>query len=522
MATHVGRQAARLVRRFVITKLSTGNKAMSATEIIKANSKMECPSCHNVNKFAFSCYSDRAPLMISCPHCMYDKIVEPSDTRYMLLPKVDPTITCDNYWGIRLDQKVVEDKSATAEQIAKELDTSSPDIKQASFSERLNEAAESFLTGLAIIDVLKKDLSKVSHDFKEEIERVYQHSECFKHGWNMEMVQHFLMHPFSAFNADAIDARLQYAKFMISPKFYTGIHGVPIGTHGGMYVQLITPYSELYFPVESWLREELEVPAHHALTVKGGKVWGPTSDDWIDHHYKEIDGTTTDDDHSLYNTSILVEDKRLLRAWMVHHGNFGFHKTPVPSSDVMEGNLSLIKNYEENELEEVTKKFLTCGRIAMSWWPVGRARAAAMFLGTVLKGSKVIVTGGKELASEEDSWSRIISLRFTGCHYFYKHKWSDFTTLFHFQQMAAVIVDVASGVPLEFLEMLQDYTGKLILILPDPVMDTLEENELATACYSLCNAAHCNPGKDRLQAWLPLQEELTGKLALSLRSIGVQ
>jgi hypothetical protein len=500
---------------------------MPATEtLIIRGKRMACPRCNKMQSFFQDYSQELAPYTISCPFCQWNSIILPQDREYRNLPKVDLSVPVHGYWVIESVEKATGEAVG---QLASEIQTIPESLRMSSFSKRLDEAAVSFVSGLQIIQSLKDDLDQVALHFKEEIETVHDQASSFRLGWNPKMLPLFLLRPFAAIPAHPLDTDLNHVGcfYLLSPKFYYRLHGLPLSTAGGFYLQLITPYTQMGLPIERWMRDHLGMGIKEPpdLRFHYSKIVGKSLHDY----WKQIDGVIIDEDHSDRDPSVLVENKRRARTWLVKRGVPAWSFNPTSKTDLFPATETMMKAGEEKVFYEAYQLFMRTGRMALGWKYTDDARSFALYLGTAFKGFKLIIGGTikDKLKGFDyqtiDSWRDKLSTRKVRRNDHVFHHWSDFRTLEGLSEFDLVMVDVAGGVPLEFLDRLHDYSGRLILILGDPLMDTLEENEIAPAVYSLCNSVHYHAGEqDWKEPWKEVERKVPEALARCLKTLGVE
>lgn len=492
---------------------------MSAHLLIVKGKRKACPKCQTVQAFSQDFDDTMAPLTVACskPGCDWSYVLEANDLSFLTVPKIDPIKPTEGAWKISAGSSGEETPPAKA-----------VDYSAISFSKRLDQAGVAFLSGLQIIESLKEDLQKTADNFRQEIETIYSQISGFHDAWNPKLIYHFLLHPFATMPAHPLDRELNKAGcfFFLTPKFYSKLHGLPLNTKGGFYMQFISPYTQLGIPLEPHIRKELKVHGPLDLRFHYSKIVGRSLEDYWD----KIAGVILDEDHSVNSPSVLVEDKRSARMWMVKHGLPAWNYHPTPPEAVFPVAEKWIREGEEKVYLDAFQQFLRTGRMAIAWTDVPLARAFGLYLGTAYRGYKLVIVGQPRdrVVQGSEEWGNVASWKAKFQHHlntrkdFVFHDWTDFNSLVGLNEFELVMVDIAGGVPLEFLDRLHDYNGRLLLVLDDPLMDTLEENEVAPAIYSLCNTAHFYAGEEAWNhQWKSLERELPEALARSLKLLGM-
>lgn len=462
--------------------------------IIATSQRMECPTCKKVLSFGANVTSETVPVTLCCPFCPYQfSIGNKDEERYKRLAKIPYTRKSEGMWGIlEKEDMPVGDEASIVEQ---ELSDIPPAVKVASFSSQVKDLGATALSFLKQADDIRAAVQEMADQMGYEMRKELDQCDAMKE-WNPQLLYHFIRNPFSKIDANCLDPMIEpYSGFLLSPKFYPKLHGFPISCRGGYYVQAVTPYSQLAFPLENHVAESLDLRVAEQLEIYGDKLIGKS----LPLLWKEVPGCAEDVDHSILNPSLVIQERVTVRKWMAAHGAmpwqplakikeefFPYHEGMLKADCDIEG----ILNFRE--------QFTCTGRAVVCWQSIPLARMAASVLGHGMRGIKVVFSNGKP-----HDWHGGFKLEYEDKRQFVYMDTDQRHKIHVLNQVSLMIVDATDVMPpLPFWNWLHEYQGALIVILRDGLLDTFEENEYAQAIYSLANLVSVIPDSNHWRnAW---------------------
>lgn len=457
--------------------------------VVSTGKRIECPLCSEVGNFGLDITEDMLPIRLACTGCSTVlTITEASKHLYKRMPKIVGTRP-----SVVAFVRAPEEKLPEPEPAAKPVAVAKKSDRPPSFHDQMEECSATFLSALHQAEEIRLQIAKLSEGIAEQMDRMLGESQAIL-SWNPRLIYHFLMNPVGALPAGCLDPTIdKRTKYLLCPKFYPRLHGFPIGLHGGFYLQAITPYSQLAFPLERHLSDELEIPIGTQLRIAGDKVIGPgLHKEWV-----HVEGTVPDEDHRITNPSLLVKDMRRVRQWIAKNGgkpwdNLMIEKEFFPyHSEMLEADCDL------EAVKRFRMTFPVQGRTIICWQNVEFARMTVAVTGHGIRTTKLIVSDGPMRNWHEGFKLELEDRRlFTHCT---TQNYMDYMRFSGPGSVGLLIVDASDAMPpLEFWEELYDYAGPLIILLREPFLDTFDENVLASTIYGLCNSISMVPDQD---AW---------------------
>lgn len=461
--------------------------------IIATSQRMTC-KCGRLLGFGLPVTSEDIPVELLCEKCGHSFVVSSPEEaeRYSKLRKFPVERKNDGLWMmIRKSETPMSvhqgDEGKEPEQVVQEEVGKIP--KQAATPSFVELVKDMSATGLSFMHQAKHIESLVQQladsmgdDMRRELEVANSVAS-----WNYQLLYSFIRNPFSKIQANCLDSAIEpYSGFILCPKFYPNLHGFPISCKGGYYLQAVTPYSQIAFPLETRIAETLSIEPAVDARILGGKIIGPG----IVHHWKDIPGTEPDYDHNANNPSLVVVNWLAARKWLAKHG-----AKPWPVINIKEEFYpyysGMIKSDCDVEAIAGFYETLSCtGRVALCWQNFVLSRVAASVAGHGMRGIKVIWSD----SDERPDWHGGFSMEFADKKQFVYMRTDEVSKVRVLNHVSLMIVDTIDSMPpLEFWDWLHGYTGALVIILKDPMLDTFEENEYAEAVYSLVNHVSIMP-----------------------------
>jgi hypothetical protein len=346
-----------------------------------------------------------------------------------------------------------------------------------SFREQSESIAEDIISGLRKVEKLKLSLDAISRKFVEQFQESFSIANNTA-DWDWSYVLPFIKQPFLALPMHCDDAdQRYYTRLVMAPFFYRGLVGFPVHTIGGFHAQIVNSYSRLFFPLERWMAQVLEAPANLQLEVVGNRIIGPS----LLHCWKDIPGTVTDDFHKPDEPSIVIREQAEARGWLVKHAVPGWQAVPIPDSLIAGGALRLLE--QEERFRQPWKRFAASSRMVAACDAKNFGRAFAAAASIVVKGATLVICPDDAAMQE---WNEALRInQFAGAAPFAIHTWEDFRHVDSINVVPTLIVEWGPDMPDEFLAQLHLYTGKMIVLIGDPLVDAMDDNVLAPLLYAL-------------------------------------
>lgn len=406
------------------------------------------------------------PVTLQCPDekCKYSFTWRSKSDAPRHLPKTDKVVDPPNTnWVVSYP----EGETKKDNELSKE------------FQNRNDKVASLIGEAVALVNSLSSDYEKLGLSLVEDFGNEWGANNALKEGWNPDKVHGFIRNPFiSVHNNSGSRNFNKYSRFILSPSFYDlecmGFKVVSSVT--GLNVRLMTPYSRMAEPIPSWLEKIIEVDPLPKLEIAGQKVIGEE----LPFYWNEIPGVVEDIDHTDFMPSIKigtdVNSKINSRKWFVSHGINPFvnpgllstDKPGIPFASPDEVNLF------ENAYDTITKK----GRIILCWSNDSQIKRFIGIVDKCLDGYKVYLSDKEYYSKNRNRTMLSNSLMFMDIDEALERHDA-------LNEFRMIVVDYRSAISVQDLERLHHYNGMLILLISDPIMDCLEENEEAATVYSL-------------------------------------
>lgn len=421
--------------------------------MIKKGTKIQCLKCLEYSRLSSDVESMS---VLECQNCGAHQLLGER-----AIPKVPPNVPCDTEWKV--------------EQAAEEPGNEEPKAT-ASFKERADEISACMLQAYTLVDSLKKDMEKFSEAIAKEFEKEWCIADSLQKSWDPRLMLDFVQNPFSFVPTGALDeVANSYSRWMICPKFYTGTHGIPVGTNCGFRRYLISPYSMIVFPLESWLCEAAGLEPLE-LEVKGTKITGNS----LYLTWREIPGIVEDDDHTDDVPSIRIRNGFEARTWLATHGVRAWSGSPLNSEKFIPAITSVIES--KPGYSQAWRKFRDKGRLGIFWPQVNSMREFAYLAAAQVPGIKVIICDSESSIKE---WKKSVGGTGMASKEIRYICWDEVSTGKYLEQAEVIVAEFFSNTEDLAVRLLYDYTGPLLTISNDPVLDTLEDNYYAPMLYGL-------------------------------------
>lgn len=431
-----------------------------------------CPKCHKLAGFETQVFEENLPVILLCPHCHEGFPVE-TPTKFAKKP---PEKTLP-FWTVRSAAYITESTEVPPVQ-ENPLDKLPPEARaQVSFRELSDLLAGDIIQGLQRTEQLKMSLDYIARKFVEQFQESFAISNNTA-DWDWGYVLPFIKQPFLALPMHCDDPNQRYyTRLVVAPFFYRSLMGFPIHSFGGFHAQIVNSYSRLFFPLERWMTQVLESPANLQLEVVGNRIIGPS----LLHCWKEIPGTVTDDFHKPDEPSVVMREPAEARGWLAQHACIPWQATPIPKDHIAFGALKILE-YEE-AYKEPWRRFAATGRLLASCDAINYGRGFAAAAGIAVKGATLVIVPNDTARQE---WKETLRINtFSGAAPFAIHTWEDFQRTDTLNVVPMLIVEWGPDMPDEFLAQLHLYTGKLIVLIRDPLVDAMDDNVLAPLLYGL-------------------------------------
>lgn len=482
---------------------------------LKIGQRYPCGNCAAVISIPKNIDSTMLPLEMTCPVCEKAYILTEHDKLLKRPPKIDPLLPVVGQWKLErvLSDNLYQGKSQE-QAIQEQLASIPQELRLRSFRERVDEIASVALLGYRLSTTLQEDITILARRIQEELESIWGQGHVFRNGYDPKYLPQFLHSPFFSTPAVCYDKQIEpYTHFMASPRFYNRLHGFPLSTEGGFYLQLLCPYANLFFPMESWLLESLGIQPYPKLEVLGSKIVGVNLPDC----WKDIPGTVLDDDHSYFQPSIRINlhEKQAACEWLIKHGVSPWPSTETAEDHLYKGAYEILQK-REAAFQDLWQVFHQHGRMLVAGENIARNKQFILSLAYGYKGFKLILTG-----PDKTTWRGVMPDDLLKRE-FLIYDYEELNSLNGLEEMSLVILDMPSGLPIEFVEKFYHYAGRLVVVVTDPLMDTLEENRLAPTLYGLCNCGFLSTGKSWSEKqWASLRQKLSTGLSDALHKVGI-
>ena len=473
---------------------------------INGGSKLQCPNCNRLQAFERDILETSLPITVRCSFrdCKYVQSYSTEEKeRPPVFPKYDPIHRVHGNW-------VIEMQSAK--------DYWKPVDGQVSFKDRCNSIAGNVAMALQTIATLRSDLDQLEEKMQEQILAEWGMLSSLVRIWNPASVQEFIRSPFLSIPVAAQDELVTArTRLLLHPNFFPVEIGIPVKTHGGINAQLLTPFVYASFPVEVWMHALMETKAPPRLRVTGDKIIGRD----LFYAWAGIPGTVTDDDHLPEAPSIRIQDQVEARAWLIKNAIRPWGVPPLTEETAYKAGWRYFESQENSILphhRKAWKRFVEYGRLALFFESNWEAWEFAASASSYIMGKKLCITSSPEkqaatLESSKEARRVSSGSSLSGFQWNVADKPEAFADL-PYDAFKLVIVDY-QNMPIECLESLYGYKGRLILIGYDPIMDSLDDTYEASLFYGLVADTIIHPGVSctRRDGGFPVENLVAGLLA---------
>jgi hypothetical protein len=441
------------------------------TDFISAGSKLACPACHHLQLFERSIPEDSLPIFIRCSHCDWRLSFAKGDTK-PVFAKVDPINRVHGNWTVEMQQAAGKDywKESTSSE---------------SFRDGCNGIASHLAGGLQLIERLRGQLRQLADNMTEQFQGEWGMHSAFLRYWNPTRVESWIKQPFCAFPVKCEDKWLTArTRLFIQPSFFTPIVGFPLRSYGGFYAQLITPYLLIEFPLETWLRNILDVTATPELKVVADRIVGRD----LFHCWRDIPGTVPAEDHHDDAPILKISNSLQARTWLARLSVSPWLIGKLTEDHAFKQLWTYFESQTTNRklYGEVFKQFVEYGRMALFFADIKNAWEVSLTIGSFMYGQKLVLIPSPERKDQYQALHREAAFVKANTSFHWKVvNQSDSLDDVLWDTVGYVIVDYSEDFPPEALEKLYNYNGRLIIISQNPVMDTLTSNWEASRFYGL-------------------------------------
>lgn len=413
------------------------------------------------------------------------------------LPKVEPTAREITFWTVEGIDKVETESDSDEEPDASKSQEQKPEAGLVTFRTRAEQIGRHLVEGMQMISVLRTDIDMLEKAMFTQMSEEKRIAASFGR-WDADALRTFIYCPVSVMQMECTDKIMQqYTRLIFSPAFYRPMFGFLLSDSGigGMCVELMNSYSRINFPITDILADELGVPKNLDLIVTGTKIHGSS----LPYCYRDIPGTIEDGDHTLEHPSISVHPSPeygcLARQWLAQHAVAPFGKRSIPG-DHIRFNEPLTEVMQDEAAKAIWIRFRESGRITVFTSDVvdGR-RMIAKIIGAI-KGMKVIIFGANH---DRAMWTTFYPAN-TNRDIAYLGP-DDYWTSLTIRDVLTVVVDNVHHIEVEKLMLLYGYTGNLIVLANDPILDFAGDNDSAAIVHGLTNCACFDLVKKSISSW---------------------
>jgi hypothetical protein len=419
-------------------------------------------------------------LRCSLPDCGHKISFEVGDgDNPPIFPKVDPQYKLHGNWIIELQG-----------QVKSYWKTAGPQI---SFRERSDAIAGHLAGGLQLIESLRYDLDSLSDAMTRQFSGEWEMLTSFLRLWNPAKIQHFIKQPFLSVPVPSQDEFVkQRSRLLLHPNFFIPDVGCHLNNVGGFYWQLISPYTSFSFPVESWLAAICGIPDSLDIRVVGYKLIGKD----LIHCWKDVPGSRTEDEHLVDAPAIRISDSKLARPWLARLGIRPWGDNPL-SREKKDECYPSCWTYFDSTVPTVSQrlaweKFEQRGRLAYFAQDRLIAWELAVLLAGFLFGEKLALITNP---NHQETYRQLVRESRDTTHHNKTLHWKvvqhpDDLTEIPWSSFKFVILDYYADMDPAVLEALYNYTGRLLIIHNDPLLDLAGSNMDAALLHGLVNCVH--------------------------------
>lgn len=435
------------------------------------------------------------PVFIRCgfADCGYS-INYSTEDQPPIFPKLnlsDPASIVKGSWHVEMQQGAEKEywKSTTPGQI--------------SFQDRCKGIATHVAGALQIVASLRLDLDKLAQALTDQFAAEWGLANSFLKYWNPTKVSNFCKQPFCCLPVACGDKFITArTRLFFSPDFYAPSVGFPLQGFGGYSAQLITPYTLVNFPLETHLQNFMDVLPPPDIRVVDDRVVGKD----LFQCWRDIPGVVPDREHHDDAPLMRIKDSLLARRWLARLGIPPWNVGELTTHHAYPALWGYYKGTAGEGVKPketaIFKQFVEHGRLAMFFANPLEAWSIATTIGSYLYGSKLILIPSLEdKRALRDVQTSAREIR-TNTPFQWKEvkRVEDMPDEQTLKGVDFMIVQYDERFPTEALNQLYNYSGRLIIIAQDPLMDTLAENWEASLFFGLVAKSLWNPDLPAVRA----------------------
>lgn len=473
--------------------------------IIYHGQRMECGKCEHSFEFLQNVKHEELPVVMICPACDWRYKLDEDTVKQFRLPQHDRRVPADGSWKLDFTgESVSHDRH---QQLKEEVAKLPEVLKHQSAHDALAEIGGMQLTMLRMVHNLINKLEAVAENFTAEIETQLGLLTNMQEAIEPRLVFDFLQTPFMLLPLAVQDEPASlYGRWLLAPKFYQKLHGIPVGNASGFSVQLICPYSMIGNKIPLWLQTYADLPPVVELEPLQTRIVGPS----LPHVWRTIPGIEPAIDHTEDSPAVNMTGTTMeSRAWLVRHGCPGWRRMREDS-----GFMPVRKDLAAEKKPAWSYAFSRLdvkGRMLFAA-PDRDDRMLFGILGLQCFNAKTafICDRSEFDLNRKRSMGNI--------------EWLDCDLVKHYHRLneykvLAVEAD-APYFPSLYGELCR-YQGRLIVLTGDPFFDFFTTNTWASAVYSLVNDTfYYAPQFTKPYAWRQSYKELGESLTEALTQVG--
>lgn len=477
-------------------------RGYSEPRTLMAGTIFVCPACNQPARIQKELSEDELPRILSCPNCSNDELWD----KFPILPKVRP-VEGLKFWTLKTS--IVDDGNygevAAQRKVDLEREFGIPkdyDSGIANPEDEINSSTAPPFWALArdLQLLTRRSVAKLQqiHNELDAFKRVvldffyneWKYAKRFQKGWNKGYIQEFIDFPYITIPVQCEDAlAASYARWVIAPKFFEPGLGFKVYNNGGFRLELMNQYSRSLFPVESHIIKRLGLPSDYDLRVLGNKLLGSA----VQLCWQDIPGLVEDADSSAQWRSVFIARSQLAREWLVQHGIKPWSAAPLKENELHEVELS--EDIKDTALfRRAWKDFSRYGRLGIYWNNQLHARKFATIAGLMVKGVTAVFTATHK---ERMAWDSLYSI--------WHNKTVNHANEFCFflngdsvrwdavMKTKMVIVDLYGELDMEILQRLFNYSGRVLVLCDNPLLDFATTNAEAPTVHALAGYANFEP-----------------------------
>jgi hypothetical protein len=440
---------------------------------INAGSRLQCSQCSRLQLFQRNIPEEALPFIIRCSFkdCNYSFSFNKGDIK-PIFSKVDPVNRVQGNWVVEMQSE-------------KTPDYWKPSGTASSFREKCNAIATFLASGLQTIEALKQDLKQLTNCMTEQFSAEWGTHAAFLKSWHPGRVDNWIKQPFLAFPIPCHDKVIaSRSRLFIHPNFFAPQVGFVLPGYGGFNAQLITPYLLINFPLESWLRNLMEIKPTPDLRVVGDRIVGRE----LFFCWNDIPGTVPDAEHREDAPLLRIKDQLVARTWLAKQTVSPWGVGTLTEDHAFK---ALWTHFEGDTARawqyRAFRDFQEHGRIALFCEKYADAWEIALTIAAYIFGEKLVLLSSLERKANYTGLLREATnvKANTSVHWKQVTQPSDLADI-EWEQLGLLIIDYDANFPVECLQQLYGYPGRLIIINRDyPIMDFTEENWEASLFFGL-------------------------------------